>query len=219
MRLNLHRRNCVRFSVFSEFAAPKEKDAEIQEFMERTLTRQDEDDDGIIVTALYGSVSRASGIAHRTTAVLSKKSSEDGVDITLMATCELDEGIEPPPRGLRSVSYLIEAAPDLFGPVEVNCDALFEYERARGFTSKIRFPIPLMVAQDAPDGITHIESAQFSRRDADGVQYLIAVGESDDGAGIAHSVDFETATRLGQSEIRDMFDRAANVSRWLVSLG
>ena len=218
MRLNLPSRNCVRFSVFSQFSVSKERDAEIQEFMDRTLTGLEEGDDGIIVTALYGSVSRAGGVAHGVRAALTKESRENDIVVSLMAVNERDEGSAPTPREMRSVNYLIEAAPDLFGPVEVNCGALFEYERARGFTSKINFPIPLIL-QDAPDGITHIESAQFSRRDAGGVQYLIAVGESDDGAGIAHSVDFETTAILGQSEIRNLFDRAANVSMRLVSLG
>lgn len=219
MRLNLPNHNCITFSMLSQFTAPKEKDAEIQAFMDRTLTKLDEDDDGgIIVTAVYGSVSRAGGVPHRVSAVLTKKSREDGVVMTLMAVSERDEEIEPPPREIRSVNYLIEAATDLFGPIDITCHALFEYERARGFKSKVRFPVPLII-QDAPDGITHIESAQFSQRDDDGVLYTIAVGDTDDGAGIAHSVDFESTVSLGHSQVRELFDSAISISMPLISLG
>ena len=217
MRLNLPRHNCISFSVSSQFTMSKEKDAAIQEFMERTLTRFDEDDDGeAIAASLYGSVSRAGGFPHRVTALLTKKSHENGADISLTAISERDEGINPPPRELRSVNDLIEAAPDLFGHIEVSCRALFEYERERGFESKIHFPIPLIV-QDGGDGITHIESAQFSCRNADGIVYAIAVEESDDGAGIAHTVDFDSTVALGQNQIRNLFGDAASMSSKLIS--
>ncbi len=219
MRLNLPNQNCIIFRMISQFTAPKEKDAEIQAFMDRTMTRQDEDDDGgIIVTAAYGSVSRSGGIAHRISAVLTKKSRENGVAMTLMAESERDEGIEPPPRGMRSVNYLIEAATDLFGPIDIACHALFEYERARGFKSRMRFPVPLIMPDD-PNGVTHIESAQFSRRDADGIVYTIAAGEPNEGVGIAHSVDFEATVNLGHNQVRELFDSAASISMRLVSIG
>ena len=220
MRLNLPSRNCVSFSVFSMFTVSEKKDAEIQEFMERTLTRLNDDDDGVSVVAFYGSVSRAGGIVHRVSASLTKNAPIDGrIAIALALSNDRYEGrVTEPPRGIQSVNHLIDALSGLFGPIEVTCHALFEYERARGFTSKVQFPIPLIL-QDAPDGITHIESAQFSRRNADGVLYAITVGESDNGAGIGHSVDFETTASLGQSEIRDLFDHAAKASMRLVSLG
>lgn len=217
MRLNLPNHHCIAFSMVSQFTAPKEKDAEIQAFMDRTMTRQDEDDDGVLVTAAYGSVSRSGGVPHRVSAVLTKKSREDGVAMTLMAEIERDAGIEPPPRGMRSVNYLIEAASDLFGPIDVACHALFEYDSALGFKSRARLPIPLIIPDD-PNGVTHIESAQFSRRDADGIVYTIAVGEPDDGAGIAHSVDFESTVSLGHSQVRELFDSAISISMPLISL-
>lgn len=217
MRLNLPRHNCLSFSVFSQFTARADNDAEIQAFMERTITQSDEDEDGDILAAFFGSVSRAGGIAHRVSGTLTKQSScEGGGDISMMLLSERVEGIAPPPREMRSVNDLLEAASDLFGPIEVSCSALFEYERERGFSSKIPFPVP-MIIQDDPDGITHIESALFSRRDADGIRYTIAAGETDDGAGIAHSVDFETTVSLDQDQVRALFNNAASISSRLVS--
>ena len=217
MRLNLPRHNCVSFSVFSEFTAPKEKGAAIQAFMERTITRSDEDDDGEVTAAFYGSISRAGGIPHRVSGTLTKLTSYDGGgdELSLTLISERSEGITPPPREMRSVNDLIDAASDLFGHIEVSCSALFEYERERGFESKIHFPLPMIVQDDG--GITHIESALFSRRDADGVRYSIAVGDSDDGAGIAHSVDFTTTASLDQDRVRALFNNAVSISSRLVS--
>ena len=217
MRLNLPRHNCVSFSVFSVFTVSEKKDAEIQEFMERTLTRLDENDDGVSVTAFYGSVSRAGGVAHRVSGSLTKYPPHEGrIAIALALSNERYDGrVTEPPREIQSVNHLIEAAPGLFGPIEVTCHALFEYERERGFASKIHFPIPLIVQDD--NGITHIESAQFSCRNADGVVYTIAVAELNDGAEIAHSVDFDSAVILGQSQVRDLFGNAVSISSKLIS--
>ena len=219
MRLNLPRHNCVSFSVFSEFTAPKEKDAEIQAFMERTITRSDEDDDGEVLAAFYGWISRAGGVAHMVSGALTKQSSNEGGgdDMSLTLVSERSEGITPPPREMRSVNDLIEAASDLFGHIEVSCSALFEYERERGFASRIHFPAPMIVQDDG--GITHMESALFSRRDADGIQYSIAVGNTDDGSGIAHSVDFKTIVSLDQDQTRALFNNAASISSRLVTTG
>lgn len=223
MRLNLPRHNCISFSVFSEFTAPKEKGAEIQAFMERTLTSFMDrtltsfDDDGDTLAAFYGSISRAGGIAHRVSATLAKQPSYgDRSDVSLMVVSERDEEVVPPPREMRSVNDLIEVASDLFGPVEVSCNASFEYERELGFASKIHFPVPMIVQDDA-DGITHIESARFSRRDAEGVRYWIEVAESDDGAEITHSVDFATAVSLDQDRIRALFNNAVSISSRLIA--
>ena len=219
MRLNLPRHNCVSFSVFSEFTAPKEKGAEIRAFMERTLTRSDEDDDGEVAAAFYGSISRAGGIPHRVSGTLTKLSSYDGGDdeMSLTLVSERDEMIDQPPREMRSVNDVIEAASDLFGPIEASCTALFEYERERGFKSKIHFPLPMIVQDDG--GITHIESALFSRRNDDGIQYSIAVGNTDDGLGIAHSVDFKTTVSLDQDRIRALFNNVVSISSRLISIG
>ena len=216
MRLNLPRHNCISFNVSSQISVSKEKEAEILAFMERTLTRTDEDDGGLITAALYGSASRAGGIPHRLTGVLTVQSYEDGGEVSLMAMSERGERMAAPPREMQSVNDLMDAVPDLFGPIEVSCSALFEYEREKGYSSKIPFPIPLIMP-DAPNGITHIESAQFSRRDANGLVYLIAVGESDDGDGIAHSLDFETVASLDQNRIRELFSDAASISSRLVA--
>ena len=216
MRLNLPRHNCLSFSVFSQFTASAEKDAVIQAFMERTLTRSNEGDDGDVLTAFYGSVSQADGIAHKVSGTLTKRSYSDNGAVSLELLSERDEESTPPPREMRSVDDLIEAASDLFGPIEVSCIASFEYERERGFSSKIHFPVP-MIVQDHPDGITHIESAQFSRRDADGIRYWIAVLQSDDGEEITHLVNFETTVRLDQDQIRALFNNAVSISTRLVS--
>lgn len=216
MRLNLPRNNCVSFSVFSQFTPRAGKDAEIQAFMERTLTRSYEDDDGDILTAFYGSVSQADGIAHMVSGTLTKRPYGDSGAVSLTLISKRDEEITPPPREMSSVNDLIEAASDLFGPIEVNCIASFEYERERGFSSKIHFPVPMIVQDDAY-GITHMESALFSRRDDDGIRYWIAVLQSDDGEEITHLVNFETTVRLDQDQIRALFNNAVSISTRLVS--
>ena len=219
MRLNLPRYHCVRFGVFSEFAASDEQDANIRSFLSQTSTHShdsEEDDEESTLVSLFASRSKTGGVTHRLRFSVSRRLRQNVPNYTLSIDINrASDRLPPPPRGCRPVSVLVEAAPELFGIVDVRCIAAFEYSESDGFRSKISYPLPLIV-QDDGDGITHIESAEFSRRDAEGIQYRILTVNSEDPVSCVHSVNFETATDLGRVGIRKLLDRARSISSQLV---
>ena len=215
MRLDLPRYHCVRFGVFSEFTVSEERDTDIRSFLSQTATHSHdpvEDDEESTLESLFASRSRIGGVTHRLRFSVSRRLRRDVPNYTLSINNDrASDRLPPPPRDYRPVSVLLEAAPDLFGTVDVRCNAVFEYSESNGFRSKIIYPLPLIV-QDDGDGITHIESAEFSRRDAEGIQHRILVVNSEDSDSFIHSVNFETATDLGRIGIRNLFDRARSIS-------
>ena len=120
-----------------------------------------------------------------------------------------------PPREIRPVSLLTDSASQLFGTISVNCYTTFEYDKTKGFRSKVSFPVPLVV-QEEREGITHIESAQFSRRDNDEIDYRILVLDPEDSASFLHSIDFETTLAIDHNSIRGLLSRARAISTRLV---
>ena len=139
-----------------------------------------------------------------------------GLGIRLSATCaRASSNLPQPPRELRPVSLLIGEAARLFGPISVNCEAVFSYDKAHGFMSKISFPIPLIV-QEEKVGLTHIESAQFSRRDNDTVQYNVRVVNSGLDNSFSHSVDFSSTVELNPETVRKLLGKARSISNQLL---
>ena len=176
------------------------------------IHHHDEEDSHV---ATFGSRFRIKGTTHRIRGSLSRSvSAHDVRSISLSITHDRASDTLPrPPADMRPVSTLIEASSRLFGPITVACDAVFEYVESQGYRSRVRFPIPLIIQDDAA-GITHIERAQFSRRVDDDVEYRISVSESS--SSITHSVAFETTVPLDRKSIIQLLNNARSISSRLI---
>lgn len=219
MRLNLPRYNCVRFRLSGEFSVPTDRDAELQSLMDQTATHTHDPIEGSeegTRVAFFGSRSRVGGITHQVVGSLERALREDVLGFTLSITyARASDSLPSPPREMRPVSRLVEAASRLFGPVSVTCSTVFEYDQRKGFKSKISFPMPLIV-QEETDGITHLESARFSRRVNDDIRYRISVSNPKDTDSFSHSIDFESTLELNRKSVRELLDRARLISTRLL---
>ena len=176
------------------------------------IHHHDEEDTHV---AIFGSRSRIKGTTHRARGSLSRSVGVDDVrSIRLSITNDRASDTLPrPPADMRPVSTLIEASSRLFGPIRVACNAIFEYVESQGYRSRVRFPIPLIIQNDAA-GITHIEQAQFSRRVDDDVEYRISVSE--DSSSITHSLAFEITVPLDRKSIIQLLNNARSISSALI---
>ena len=217
MRLNLPRYHCVLFEVDSEFSVHIDMDAEIQSLMNRTHTHEPAPDDETDTrVALFGSRSRSGGATHQIQGRLtSTRRPEDLGIVFSISSRRVSDSLGPAPTAFRPVSALVEASSQLFGSLDVRCHSVFEYEHRLGYGSKILLPAPL-VLQGEIGGITHIESAQFSRRENNEIEYQVVVVNSKDSESFVHSIDFETSTELNLNSIRDLVTRARTISSGLL---
>lgn len=218
MRLNLPNFHCIRFELFSDFSVPSDKDDDILRLMNQTHTHDvSEEAAGNPVSALFGSRTRTGGVTHRVQGRLTRTPHLPDLGIRLfVSSTRASDTLRPPPRGFKPVSRLVEASGELFGPIDVNCTAVFEYEQSQGYKSRISFPIPLMF-QEEGNGITHIESAQFSRRDDDEIDYQVVVMNRDESDSIVHSVSFKSNCELSLASVKDLVTKARSISTQLVT--
>ena len=216
MRLNLPRHNCVRFEITGESTVSLERDDEIQLFMDRTHTHEpSEDDEYNTRVALFGSRARSGTVTHQMQGRLTRRRLVSGLEIELfVASRRVFGSIGRPPRALKSVSVLVENSSRLFGRINLRCHAVFEYDQNGPDRSRVSLPSPLMFEESG--GITHIESAQFSRRAGDKIEYQIVVVTSDDPEAVIHSVDFEATAELSIGEVREILRKAQFISRQLL---
>ena len=215
MRLNLPRRSCIHFAILGEFTvSSRDADAEIQAFMDQTETRTLDLDGEETRVAIFGSRSKIGGTTYGIRGSLYRSVGEENAtsyQLSIVSERASDE-LPPPPAAMRRVSHLVEASSRLFGPIEMTCYAVFEYDET-AYRSKVSFPFPLIV-QSEQLGVTHVEEAQFSRRKNGDVQYRISV--SKESPSITHSVDFETTAKLDGKSIAQLLDKARSFSSQLV---
>ena len=214
MRLNLPRHNCIHFRIIGEFTASNDVDVDIQAFMDQTQTHTHDIDGEEILVAFFGSRSSIGGAIHRVRGSIERSVGEDDARSFsfLMTIDRALESLPRPPTTVRPVSLMMGALSRVPEPVEVTCNAVFEYETS-AYQSIIRFPFPLMI-QDAFSGVTHVEQAQFSRRLNDEIDYRISVttGESS----ITHSVEFGATGQLDNRSLGRLLMRARSISLLLV---
>ena len=217
MRLNLPNHRCIQFEILSDFTASLEKDADILSLMNQTHTHDTADDEaGNPASALFGSRARAGGVTHRVRGRLTRTPLQSDLRMRLsVSSTRASDDLRLPPREFRPVSLLVETAGSLFGPIDVSCSAVFEYDRKQGYKSKISFPIPLMFQGDE-NGLTHIESAQFSRRDNDEIDYQVVVMNREESDSLVHSVSFKSTVELSLTSVKDLVDRARSISTQLL---
>ena len=219
LRLNLPRYRCLLFEVFGEFTCGWDQDSEIQAFMRQTHTHQpasNSDDDGIDLDSIFGSLSKIGGSSYPMQARITRQPQEDGIRVTVsMYLSGRPRALPRPPRDFKPVSSFVDGISRLAGTQKFNCRAEFEYNIETGFTSKVVLPLPL-VLQGTPQGITHIERAQFSCRLADGVAYRVAVSTRESDASFRHIVDFEEETELNRDSLSRMLRKAVQISSLLL---
>ena len=217
MRLNLPNFHCVQFELTSEFSIPRDKDAEIEAFMDLTHTHDPgQGIEGGTRVALFGSRTRTRGITHQVQGrlAMTPRPTDLGILLSVSSTRASDQ-LGTPPKSFRPVSFLVESAGKLFGTIDVSCHAVFNYDLTQGYRSKVSLPIPMML-QEGETGVTHIESAQFSRRDNDEVDYRVIVANRDEAELFVHSVDFESPVELSRNSVRRLIDKARKISNQLL---
>jgi hypothetical protein len=193
-------------------------DAKIQALMDQTHTHDPDEgiEEGGHRTALFGSRTRTGGITHQVVGTLVLTPREGDLRVELSVSSVRSPGdLGPPPRSFRPVSVLVQATTALFGPIGVNCHAVFEYDQRQGYRSRVTFPFPVMFHEDI-GGITHIEGAQFSRRDDNGIEYEIVVANREDSDGFVHSVSFDSNLELSINSIRGLVERSRSISTKLL---
>ena len=170
--------------------------------------------------AVFGSRFTVDGTLYQVRANVSKVKREHDTEFELsISSNRAPTGLKRPSRHIKPVALLIDAASELFGTIDVRCDAMFEYDSASGHQSALPLPMRLL-APEAPDGVTHLENAEFSRRDDTGVRYSIVVLNTDNSGLLVHAVHFEQSTELSRGLVRQLLDRAHAISdRLLVPAG
>lgn len=223
MKLNLPNYGCIRFELEADFIAPLDFYAGIRSVMERTSTHVHAPasaDDVETTVAIFGSKFVIDGVSHRAVGNLSTTTRNDGLGIGVWMLLNKVEGDLPrPPRSIKPISVLTKMAARMFDSTRVDCSAIFEHDLAGGYRSGIALPMPLIVP-DHPDGITHIESAEFSRRDNDGIRYRISLRQAVDAGIIVHTVNFASEIDWSPRSIRGLLNQAGSISaRLLVRTG
>ena len=191
----------------------------VQDFMSQTSNHPhggNADRSRSLTVAVFGSISKMRNGRYRLRGSLAHSSDEnDGIVRFAVAYDIAPDSLPPPPRAVRPVSTLVDNVSQLLGLFTLNCEAVFEYRQPDGHLSKVRFPIPL-VLQDAAEGITHIESAEFSSRSGNDVRYNVAVTPNPEGDAVEHLVELNREVPLNRTAIRALFDETVSISSRLV---
>ena len=219
MKLNLPNYGCIRFQIRADLAVSADRYPAVRAVMEQTENHTHDSrlpGGGDTSVAIFGSKFVIGGVNHRAVGNLSATQRNDdwSVGIWILLN-KAGNDLPRPPRGLKPISVLTAAAANTLDPASVACSATFEYDPAQGHRSRIALPIPL-IAPGEHEGITHIESAEFSSRDADAVRYRISLRQSANSDTIVHTVDFESTIDWSRSSIRGLLDRARIISTRLI---
>ena len=210
MRLNLASHNCVSFRIRGQVTLPSVNGPEIQTLIDRTASYENKQS---VVFAFFGSRYRFMGATHQAMGRLSKSvEADDSLSIGLwLDSIAAPDDLRRPPRAIRPVSALMETSERLFGTIRITCQAEFEYDVQR-YQSKVRFPIPLIMGD--PNGATHIEEAQFSRRVDGRTEYRITISEDADS--VSHLIELEPAVRIGSKSVSRLFSYVQTISSQFV---
>ncbi len=167
--------------------------------------------------ALFGSKFTSGGVAEKAGGTLLRRNLGSVITYTIDISYEqTDSSLPRPPRDYKPLSTLIDGASERLGSFDLSCHAIFEYERSKGYQSKVPLPLPL-VFPDPDGGATHIEGVEFSVRDDEGIQFRNLVTLAEDRNTITHIIHFETSSELSRKSLRYLRDRSRSIStRFLV---
>ena len=216
MNLTLSRYSCTHFCLTFECPMSEKIESGLRYFM--GITHHHLFDDGSPRVAMFGSKFTSNGVVDQATGSLSVTHQEVAPTSRLWIVYDrADAALPRPPRDYKPVSVLIDELAELYGTIRVDCHASFEYGLSLGYKSGITLPIPLFV----PDrqGATHIESAEFSRRVGDDVEYRITIRRSEDGEAIVHSTYFDAEVELNRKSIRGLREKARSISTRFLETG
>ena len=118
-----------------------------------------------------------------------------------------------PPRSIPSIHRFLHGARSLLGEQSFRCDIVL-YPRDQGVRQF--FPLPVALMNPGPAGITHIESATFSKRTDDEREFTILVFPPDDDEPLTHIVSFEENCVLSRASIGRVVDKAQTLSSALL---
>ena len=215
MKLNLPKYQCVRFELRAECPVPDGEEQALQSLVAQTSHHEhDPTEPGRTdsVVGIFGSKFLVGGAHIRSLANLGLDRRDDlpWARVWLLNSVE-DETLTRPPRSIKPVSLLMQAATTKFAPTAAECSAVFEYNQLEGWTSKLQLPSPV-IAQVDPYGITHIEMAEFSNRDDDGVNYRIEVRQDEERGVISHTVRFEQPLDWSRRSLQRLFNHGRTIS-------
>ena len=219
MKLNLPNYDCVRFVVEASLNVPAEHEAAIRAIVGATLSNVhapvSDDVDGLTV-AVFGSKFVFGDVNYQATGTLSvaQRGPVNKADV-LLITQKASDTLTRPPRTIKSVTALTEAAERLFDRGVVECNATFEYSLSKGYVSRIVFPIPL-IRPARHGGITHIEKAEFSSRSDDAIEYRVFVSNDEEHDALEHAVHFAMESDLNRRSLRGLLGKASAISRQLL---
>ena len=219
MKLNLPNYDCVLFAVEASFDVSPEQDAAIRAIAASTSSHvqaPDGVDDDEWIVAVFGSKFVIGASNYRAVGNLSiaQRVPSNKADVWLM-TDKASDTLARPPRAIKSVTALTESAGRLFDQGTIECNATFEYSLSSGYVSSIDLPIPLINSGN-PGGITHIESAEFSSRSGDTINYRVFVSNDKERNMLTHAVHFATVGDLSRRSLRGLLSRASALSRQLL---
>ena len=194
MKLNLPNCQCARFEIRANFPISELDEETLQSLVAQTSHHDHdptESGHSDSTVGIFGSrfVVEGSNLRSVANLGLERRDGRPWARVWLLNNMA-DESLPRPPRWIKPVSLLMRAALESFAPTSAECSGVFEYHSLDGWKSKLVLPVP-MIVQDSPHGITHIESAEFSNRDDDGVNYRIEVQHNEERDAIVHTVRYE----------------------------
>ena len=216
MRLDLPRYSCTAFSVSSEFTVPAENDAAIQALMMETMNVGQQSDEHDV--AVFGSRYTARGAVHQAQAILGRHFENNEAEYLLLIECEIaPDDLPRPPSETRSITRLIDVSEDMFGELEIDCNATFVYDLQEGVHSRVSLPAPLLLTeQDNPGGMTHMESVRLSRRVEGRITHSVEIIPLEDSSSVTHIVNYGIRSELNAKMVRRMLEMAESISSDLI---
>ena len=213
MNLGLSRVHCNYLSVSGEAVVSVDVDEKIRAVMEATAYTVNSEGSW---SAMFSSSYSAGGRRERSQADVTRRELGDGARYWFRILNYVDdEGSGPGVRrGNRPVRLWVNSGLPLLGKAIVTCQADFLYQENDGFRSRIPFPLPVVLPE--PDGITHTEAAEFSRRSDSGIEYTVIVRQGDEEGSIVHYVLFSVEVELNRQGIRNLRDRCRTISERLL---
>lgn len=212
MKLNLKRYNCKVFILSSDISVSSDMDREILDFLAKVSYVKDEE--GIPNDAMFLSQFKAAGTIEQSLGRLQRLKTDEAVSYRLQITNFVDEEKLSRSRSFKPVLALIDAAADLFGPINILCQATFNYGSSVGYSSRIPLPAPMV--SPFQNAITQIEGYQLSYVEPDQKRYVISLSYSEEEDLVFHSINSNFTLALNPNGIRGLRNKFTALSRSLV---
>ena len=139
MNLSLPKFGCVYFRLTGQCTVPEEIEAQIKALMSESHSHRYADASPRV--ALFGSKFTSGGVAEKAGGTLLRRNLGSVITYTIDISYEqTDSSLPRPPRDYKPLSTLIDGASERLGSFDLSCHAIFEYERSKGYQSKVPYP-------------------------------------------------------------------------------